>query len=228
MPVAMALQAHTLATRHFRHIGQRKAQQLAVLAQHGHLIAQHRHTNGSFIGRFDIQNLLTGLAIGNHFIFSHHKAIANPRCDQQFAVGLMDKYLDNFIRWLNIQHHTHRVTIAPPAGQLGHIQRIGAPVRNKQHQLIRGHGMQREGTLIAVLIGQLAAILGMALHGAYPALFRADNRHRFFLDHNLHRHGFVFRHLLETCASLAKLGFRAELLADIFYFSRDNRLLLAV
>ena len=112
----MALQAHTLATRHFRHIGQRKAQQLAVLAQHGHLIAQHRHTNGSFIGRFDIQNLLTGLAIGNHFILSHHKAIADTRRNQQLAIGLMHKYLDNFVRRFNVQHHAHRIAIAPPAG----------------------------------------------------------------------------------------------------------------
>src|SRR5690606_4745226 len=55
--ILVTLQAHALAARHFRDLGRRHDQHLAVLADDGDVIALDRHAQGCLVGTAHIHHL---------------------------------------------------------------------------------------------------------------------------------------------------------------------------
>src|SRR5438477_13151204 len=89
--VAVFLQTHAAATRHFRHLIDREQQQLAVVADHGDGIAANGGKRAGFVWRFDVQDLLALAGIADAVVLIHDEALSLMACDQELASARVDE-----------------------------------------------------------------------------------------------------------------------------------------
>ena len=120
-----------------------------------------------------------------------------------------------------VDHQPHRLAHAAPAGQVVGRQGIEPAIAGKEHQLVRGLGVQRHEGLVAVLELDLGVQRLMALHRADPAHFRQDHGDRLALDHRIHVDLGGLAGLADLGAALPARGGLAELAPRLAQLLRD-------
>ena len=185
--ILVFLQPHPLAAGHLGQFGQRKNQQLAIAPDHGNMIPGHRLTDHRARPILDVQHLAPAAGLGDDLVRSDDKAVPCRRGNQQPLAGPVNYQRHQIIVIGQIDHQAQRLAHAAPAGQPVGPQGVEAPIGGEGQQPVGGLGVEDEAGLVAILVFQLAIQCGMALHGADPALGRADHGdrllHRHVLDH---------------------------------------------
>ena len=83
----------------------------------------------------------------------------------------MDEQHQNFDVLRQINHQPHGLTHAPATGQSAGLQRVEAPVRSKQQNLVGCLGVEDKPRAVPILELQFAAKVDMARHSADPSHF---------------------------------------------------------
>ena len=206
------MQTDAFATTHFRQLVQREDQHLAVFTDHSHGIAFDRLHDQQADAVLDVQNLFAGPRLRHNISLGHDKAVARRRCDQQFAVGIVDQDIHNlgFVR--QIDHQAERFAHPATTGQVGGGNGIETPVRRSHQQFVGGLRVEDKARAVAIFELQLAGQIDVAGHRADPAHLRTDHGDWFALDHRFDRNLFGFGSFGQhgaTCA--ARIAFAKRL-----------------
>ena len=98
-----------------------------------------------------IEHLPSGAGLGDHLVFRHHKTAPIARRDQELAPRDMLEQPSNIVIVAQIDHKTHRLTMAAPTGQLVAADGIEPAVGAEQHDLVGGFRVEQEAVAIALL-----------------------------------------------------------------------------
>ena len=143
--LAIFLQAHALAARHFRHLIERENEQLAVLPDDRDMIADRRDDQGPPYRRIEIEQNLAFARAADHFVARRDEAAPVARSDQHFLARDIGKDRDDILALADVGHEPQGLALAAATRQFRRLEREDPAVAGEHEDLLRRLG--EEGLL---------------------------------------------------------------------------------
>ena len=168
------MQRYALSASHFGEFGERKDDQLAIVAdcRDAVMACRNRADDGKFRAWAKVYDLPPFAGLGNQIGNLGHKPAPVGRRQQQFGFRARRQQLHDANVAAQIDHQSHRLAKAAPAGELVCRERVKPPIRCCDKDFIGRLGMDGKGRAIAFLElgGFGTGKVGMPLQRADPAL----------------------------------------------------------